>query len=90
LYLVRQIADAKPAVAVRLLEGFISYKDRSAKSDHKRDTLLLREVVKGSDAHIDCIIPVDKLRLRHDDVLSSAFDVIGLDCGVPVVIKRSA
>jgi hypothetical protein len=90
MYLIRQIADARPPVTIRLFEGFISYKNRSTKSDHKRDTLLLREVVKSSDKYSDCIIPVDKLNLHHDDMLSSAFHVIGLDCGVPAVIKRSA
>lgn len=90
MYLIRQIADAKPPVTIRLFEGFISYKDRSAKSDHKRDTLLLREVVKHNDRHSDCIIQADKLKLQHHDVLSSAFQVIGIDCDVPTVIKRSA
>lgn len=90
IYLIRQIVDAKPPVTIRLFEGFISYKDRSAKSDHKRDTLLLREVIKRNDKHSDCIVPADKLKLHHDDMLSNAFHVIGLDCGVPAVIKRSA
>jgi hypothetical protein len=90
MYLIRQIADAKPPVTVRLFEGFISYKDRSAKSDHKRDTLLLREVVQNRDRYSDSIIAAETLKLHHDDVLLSAFSVIGLDCAVPTVIRRSA
>jgi hypothetical protein len=90
MYLIRQIADTKPPVTIRLFEGFISYKDRSTKSDHKRDTILLREVVKSHDKHSGCIIGAEKLKLCHDDMLTSAFRVIGLDCGVPAVIKRSA
>jgi hypothetical protein len=90
MYLIRQISDAKPFVPVRLFEGFISYKDRSAKSDDRRDTLLLREVVQNHDKFSECIIGADNLKLNRDDVLWSAFGVIGLDCGVPTVIRRSA
>ena len=89
MYLIRQIVDAKPRVTIRLFEGFVSYKKRSKKSDHKRDTKLLREVVINPEKYSDCIIGKDKLTL-HDDMLSSAFRVIGLDVGAPAVIKRSA
>ena len=80
MYLIRKIADAKPPITIRLFEGFISYK--SEKSDHKRDTMLMREVVKTPEKGRI----IDKLNLREDDIPSSAFHVIGLDCGVPAVI----
>jgi len=86
MYLIRQIADANPPVTIRLFEGFVSYKDRSVTSDHKQDTILLREAIKDRDKHSDCIVAADKLKLHDDDVLSSAFRVMGLDCGVPAVI----
>jgi len=89
MYLIRQISDAKPSVPVRLFEGFVSYKARSAKSDHRRDTQLLREVVRDRDRFPNCIIAADNLTLDPDDVLRSAFSVIGLDCGAPTVIWRS-
>lgn len=50
---------------------------------------MLREVVQDRDKFSDCIIAADNLKLNHDDELGSAFTVIGLDCGVPPVIRRS-
>jgi hypothetical protein len=88
MYLVRKINDARPTATVRLYEGFVSYKARSIKSDHGLDTRLLREVVKNHRDFRQCIVPADELKAHPDDVLSSAFRVIGLDCGVPVVIRR--
>lgn len=88
MYIVRAIADAEPSVPVRLFEGFVSYKKRGIKSDHALDVRLLREVVKDPIAFSECIVPADKLRTDRDDELLSAFDVIGLECGIPTVIQR--
>jgi hypothetical protein len=87
-YIVRGVQNAAPGAAVHLFEGFVSYKERGIKSDHKRDVILLREVVLNPKQFGDCIISADRLRLDQYDRLVSAFDVAGLNCGSPAVIKR--
>jgi hypothetical protein len=86
-YLVRKICDAKPAVPIRLFEGFVSYKNRDTKSDHAYDVKLLREVVQEHEAFASCIFSADQLKQKPDDELVSAFEIIGLKCGIPAVIK---
>jgi hypothetical protein len=87
MYIVRAIADAEPSVPVRLFEGFVSYKERGVKSDHALDVGSLRKVVKNPIASSSWIIPADKLRIDEDDKLLCAFGVLGLECGIPAVIK---
>jgi hypothetical protein len=87
MYLIRDISEAAPTSQVRLFEGFVSYKDRTVKTDHCADVELLREVVKDPGRFAECIISVDGLR-GPDDKIVSAFKVCGSDCGVPAVIKR--
>jgi len=86
LYLVRQIADATTN-EVCLFEGFVSFKDGKGKSNHRADVLLLREVVQRPEQFANCIIGPDKL-CGPDERIVSAFNVCGIDCGVPPVIKR--
>jgi hypothetical protein len=86
MYIVRGIADVAPASQVRLFEGFVSYKDRAVKTDHRADVVLLREVVKDPQRFSDCIICEDGLCGSGDNIVS-AFKVCGTDCHVPPVIK---
>lgn len=88
MYLIRSLYDSEPSAPVRLFEGFISYKDRNIPSDHRRDVLLLREVVCNPTRFAQCIYGVDQLKQDPDDELSSAFCVAGMDCGVPALIRR--
>jgi hypothetical protein len=89
MYLIRDIADAAPANQVRLFEGFVSYKDRAVRTNHRADALLLRDVVKDPRRFSDCIIVADKLCGPGDKIVS-ALKVCGMDCDVPPVIKRQA
>lgn len=88
MYLIRRINEAAPTATVRLFEAFISYKERSAKSDHCRETMMLRDVVKDPRKFSECIISAKSLKASCDDEISSAFRVIGINCGVPAVIRR--
>ena len=72
-----------------MFEGFVSYKDRAVRTDHRADVELLREVVKDPQSFSDCIISEDGL-CRSGDNIVSAFKLCGIDCGVPPVIKRRA
>ncbi len=85
MYLIRGIMDAAPSATIRLFEAFISYKKAGARSDHRQEASMLRDVVMRSREPI-CIVSGDPLKSCPDDELCSAFRVIGLDCGVPAVI----
>lgn len=87
IYLVRAIREADPIQDVRLFEGFVSYKQSGVLSDHLRDVLLMRQVVKDPFANSASIIAPSTLRMAVDDQLLSAFCVAGFDYGVPPVIK---
>jgi hypothetical protein len=56
MYLIRDIFEAAPTSQVRLFEGFVTYKDRSVRTDHRADARLLREVVKDPKRFAECII----------------------------------
>ena len=86
MYLVRLIFDAESDGRVHLFEGFVSFKDRSVRSDHKQDVCALRKVVRDPAEFSDSIYSPEQLNDSNDS-LYSAFRVAGLDCGVPVVIK---
>jgi hypothetical protein len=87
MYLVRAIHDACPKQHVRLFEGFVSFKNPEIESDHRRDVLLMRQVVMEPVANAGSIIGPDALKMANDDRIVSAFCVGGLDYGVPPVIK---
>jgi hypothetical protein len=89
MYLMRALADARPKQSVRLFEGFVSYKKAGKRSDDCGDVELLREVVQHPERFAECIVSGDDLRASPGDRIVSAFDVCGLKCGVPVVIKRA-
>lgn len=90
MYLIRDLWNARLAAAVRLFEGFVSYKDRLVPSNHAHDARRLREVVRDPVKHSSCIFSPEKLKQDSADELFSAFCVAGLDCGVPVVLKQQA
>ena len=88
IYLVRDLENGRLDYPVRLFEGFISYKDPSVPSDHERDVLLLREVVRDPDKFKDSLFSPEQLKQNSTDELLSAFRVAGYHFGIPPVIKR--
>jgi hypothetical protein len=86
LYMVRGIYDARLRTDVRLFEGFVSFKLRGTKSNHKEDVCVLREIVRKSAPTVGRIVSADKLKISETDTLQSAFRVAGMDFGVPAVI----
>jgi len=89
-YLIRDLHTARLGRRIRLFEGFVSFKDRTLASDHRHDVKSLREVVLKPESFHDRIIGPDKLRRNPTDLISSAFSVAGMDCGVPPVICGKA
>jgi hypothetical protein len=90
LYLTKALLQAHPNADIRLFEGFVSYRGaRRENRPHYRDALLLREVVDHPDRYSDAIFPSESLKIDPNDTLSSAFLVVGIDAGIPPIIKRN-
>jgi hypothetical protein len=88
MHVICAIAESAPKAKVRLFEGFISYKIKGRSSDHRGDVVLLRDVIQEPERFAACIHSMESLRGDPTNRIESAFKVCGLDCGVPVVIKR--
>lgn len=89
IYLVKAIYDSKPNNEVRLFEGFVSFKDSSAKSNHSNDVLILRDIVNNSHVDTKAIVSPDDLRKDTTDKIQSAFLVAGLDFGIPPILLQN-
>jgi hypothetical protein len=89
MYLLRDIESATHGATIRLFEGFVSYKSERA-SGHREDVLVLRSVVRDPRRFHTSIYVADQLKRSQTDELVSAFRVVGLDCGIPVVIKPTS
>jgi len=86
MYLLRDLDSKASNASVRLFEGFVSYKSEKP-SDHRQDVLALRNVVRDPHRFHTSIYSADRLKRNEADVLCGAFRVLGLDCGIPAVIK---
>ena len=71
---------------IRLFEGFVSFKGSSSKSDHSKDVRALIDVVKSPMKRAREVIDPANLAVKDGDIVKSAFDLMGLDIGVPPVI----
>jgi hypothetical protein len=87
LYLIRAIADSDYKTEVRMFEGFVSFKPRSVATDHSKDVELLRDIVRNPVNYPSAIVSPEDLKKRYSDKLQSAFSVMGMDLGVPPIIK---
>ena len=86
MYLLRDLMCAELKGSIRLFEGFVSYKLQK-KSNHQDDVIAMRQVVRYPASFQSAIFEGDQLKRNESDVLFSAFRVLGLDLGVPAVIK---
>jgi hypothetical protein len=90
MYLIRDIWKASQTI--RLFEGFVSYKDGSVPSDHRRDVALLRCVVRDPTGWGRIVGP-EQLKEDPSDELLSAFYLIpsearlhfGVDAGFLII-----
>ena len=89
MYLLRDLKPADDNGSIRLFEGFVSYK-LGKKSNHQEDVKAVREVVRHPARFGSDIYEADQLKRNQSDELFSAFRVLGLDFGVPAVIKPSS
>ena len=70
---------------IRLFEGFVSFKSKTAASSDADDVSDLRSVVWGESKN-GKIVGCDGLKIEKDDILRSAFAVSGMDFGIPAVV----
>jgi len=84
-HLLRALSDSDGNREVRLFEGFVSFKPKGVASDHCRDVLDLRAIVRG-EPQAGRIIAPEALPLSPEDRLVSAFKVAGMDFGLPPVL----
>lgn len=90
MHLVRKLHDSQPSADVKLFEGFVSYKNKVAKSNHLRDVELLRKAIKARRTLKHHVIKPEELKIDSDDDIRSAFEVMNMkdiDLGIPPVIK---
>lgn len=66
----------------------MSFKPKHEKTDHSKDVELLREVVLQPGSFPAAVTAPIELIRDDSDKIQSAFTIMGLDCGVPPVIKR--
>ena len=85
-HLLRDLEDAKSRIhrEVRLFEGFVSFKPKGVKSNHKRDVKKLRYAVWNPTP--EYIVKPDQLPRDECDTPESAFKFAGMDFGTPPVL----
>ena len=85
-YIMRKMVSAHVQREVRLFEGFASFKIKGQRSSHSHDVIRLRQVVSEPNSRIGSIVVPDRLRIFANDRIESAFEVAGMDLGVPPVV----
>ncbi|MBI4283927.1 MAG: hypothetical protein HY663_05600, partial [Chloroflexi bacterium] len=85
MYLMWKLCNHCPPVEVRLFEGFVSFKNKGAQSNHLGDVERLRDTIK----HQETQNFYDPKKLAEDecDNVMSAFKLMNMDLGIPPVIK---
>ncbi|MBI4806992.1 MAG: hypothetical protein HY795_17390 [Desulfovibrio sp.] len=88
-YLLKHISNIQFDGEIRLFEGFVSFKDSSQKRNHCHDAKCLQNIVKNIQRHKHCIIDRREMLFDSSDIILSAFEVHGMDFGVPPIIMYS-
>ncbi|MBY0269755.1 MAG: hypothetical protein K2X06_07815 [Burkholderiales bacterium] len=89
-YLLRSMHDLPVHREIRLFEGLVSFKPKGIPSSHTQDVIALREVVWSHDASRGRVVPPEELASKQGDRVVSAFQVAGMDFGVPPVVAVGA
>ncbi len=89
MYFLRDLTSVKQEASIRLFEGFVSYKLQK-RNNHLEDVEAMREVVRYPAKFQSSIHEGAQLKRNQSDQLFSAFRVLGLDFGVPAVIKPAS
>lgn len=89
-YLLRSLLMVEANASVRLLEGLASFKERGAPSSHAGDVVALRSVAWDVEPIQGRIIPPTDLARDDSDTIRSAFEVSGMDFGIPPVVALGA
>ena len=84
-YLLRALANCGIQREVRLYEGFVSFKTSDTKTNHIEDVKALKDVVWNQKK--DRTFAPAQLKRCESDHLESAFGFVGMDFGIPPVIR---
>ncbi len=84
-YLLQALANCGIQRDVRLYEGFVSFKTSGSKTDHIKDVKALKDVVWNHKK--DLTFTPAQLKRCESDHLKSAFGFMGMDFGIPPVIR---
>ena len=84
-FLLLALANYDIQRGVKLFEGFVSFKEQGSESDHLADAKALKDVVWSQNQ--DRIFTPAQLKQCESDHLKSAFGFMGMDFGIPPVIR---
>lgn len=84
MYLIKELDSAFKGKELVLYEGFVSFKQRD--STHGGDATLLRDTVVNREQHQSRIIAPDNLKQQPTDQIRGAFEVMGIESGIPPII----
>ncbi len=86
IHLIAYLRDRCPDASIVLFEGFVSFKPREGKSDHRWDANRLSESVRsGPSASVEFW---DEADLRADGTtLMSVFVPCGFNPGIPAIVR---
>lgn len=85
LYLVRSLTEHESKREIRIFEGFVSFKDKSEKSDHQADVRALRDTVFGTS--LDTKQSWLKAEGIDGEQAESILGLLGLDVTPPPIIR---
>lgn len=89
-YLLRSVFELDTSRNIRLIEGLASFKQKGLPSSHANDVLALRSLAWGESTALGKIIPPNELKRNPSDNLHSAFEVSGMNFGIPPVVALGA
>ena len=86
-YLLRRLNESVSTRQVRLVEGFASFKsETNGNPSHADDVCKLRDLAWSRGGTRGCVVAPEDLKAKPDHALVSAFNVSGMDFGVPPVV----
>lgn len=86
-YLMERVVAVSNQVTkeIVLYEAFVSFK--AGPTDDLADVQLIYDTIRDKESFPERLVTPDKFRQRSSDTLRSAFSLMGLDIGIPIVIK---
>lgn len=84
MYLIPELDQSFREQELVLYEGFVSFKAR--KSTHEGDAALLKDTVVNKELYADRFMDPASFKREASDEIRGAFEVQGIDSGIPPII----